>query len=82
MGEMGDARSVPAPAACAKPARDVDDLLRRANEHPLGLDFLESGSLDAVAATFRVHAFVVDAARDVLAAPGAPAPRAAMAARR
>ncbi len=47
-------------------AEKVDALLDVATEHELGLDFLLTGSLDAVAATFRVHAFVVDAARDRL----------------
>jgi len=32
----------------------------------LGIEFLLNGSLDAVAATFNVHAFVIDAARDRL----------------
>ena len=59
MGEMGGGGAT----------TDVDDLVRRATEHPLGLDFLKAGSLDAVSATFSVHAFVVDAARDVLTAP-------------
>ena len=44
-------------------ATEVDELLRRAAVHPLGTDFLVNGALDAVAATFRAHAFVVDAAR-------------------
>jgi hypothetical protein len=48
---------------------EVDDLLRRAAEHPLGSDFLLDGALDAVAATFQVHAFVVDAARERLGGP-------------
>ena len=47
---------------------DVQMLLRRAAEHRLGLDFLRSGALDAVASTFQVHAFVVDAARDAIRA--------------
>ncbi len=46
---------------------EVDELLRRAASHPLGSDFLTNGGLDSVAATFGVHAFVVDAARDALA---------------
>ena len=44
----------------------VDDLLRRAAAHPQGSVLLASGALDAVAATFGVHAFVVDAARDAM----------------
>ena len=43
--------------------KEVGDLLRRAAVHPLGSDFLLNGSPDAVAATFGVHAFMVDAAR-------------------
>ncbi len=52
---------------------DVRDLIRRAEAHELGLEFLRTGSQDAVAATFGVHAFTVDAARAALArsAPGA-----------
>ena len=46
----------------------VEDLLRRAAEHSLGAEFVARGSLDAVAATFEVHAFVVAAARNALAA--------------
>ncbi len=45
---------------------DVEDLIRRAEAHELGLDFLRKGSQDAVAATFGVHAFTVDAARIAL----------------
>jgi hypothetical protein len=48
---------------------EVDTLIRRASDHPLGTRFLTEGALDAVAATFNVHAFVVDAAREVLGAP-------------
>jgi hypothetical protein len=42
---------------------DVLDLIRRAEGHEWGRGFLESGAQDAVAATFGVHAFLVDAAR-------------------
>lgn len=45
---------------------DVDALIRRARQHELGTEFLLLGAQDAVAATFGVHAFVVDAARDRL----------------
>jgi hypothetical protein len=44
---------------------EVRLLLRRAAEHPLGTEFLTGGALDAVAATFGVHAFLVEAARRV-----------------
>lgn len=45
----------------------VLELIRRAEQHELGSDFLAKGAPDAVAATFGVHAFLVDAARDHLA---------------
>jgi len=47
--------------------REILDLIRRAEEHELGRDFLARGAQDAVAATFGVHAFLVDAARERLA---------------
>ena len=51
-----------------EPTRDeVENLIARAREHPLGLEFLEFGALDAVAAIHGAHAFVVDAAREYLA---------------
>ena len=50
------------------PARaEVEALIRRADDHTLGTEFLRHGALDAVAATFGVHAFVIDAARERLA---------------
>ncbi len=53
-----------------RPSRaEVDALIQRASNHPLGTRFLIDGALDAVAATFNAHAFVVDAAREVLSAP-------------
>ncbi|MBT4531031.1 MAG: hypothetical protein HOC27_07475 [Phycisphaerae bacterium] len=48
---------------------EVITLIDRAKSHDLGIDFLTNGALDAVAMTFGVHAFVVDAARDKLAKP-------------
>ncbi len=42
---------------------DVLELIGQAEEHPLGTDFLVHGCLESVAATFGVHAFVVDRAR-------------------
>ncbi len=45
----------------------VDDLISNAKNHELGLDFLRDGAVDAVAATFCVHAYTVHVARDVLA---------------
>ncbi len=57
--------SVPKPY---RPTRqEVDDLIRRASEHELGTEYLLKGALDSVAATFQVHAFVVEAARAALA---------------
>ncbi len=51
-----------------EPAKnEVITLIDRAKSHDLGIDFLTNGALDAVAVTFGVHAFVVDAARDKLA---------------
>lgn len=48
---------------------EVDALIDRARQHPLGIDFLQKGMLDSVAAVFEVHAFVVDSARDRLRDP-------------
>jgi hypothetical protein len=42
---------------------EIAELIRRAEDHEFGLDFLSEGAQDAVAATFGVHAFVVDEAR-------------------
>ncbi|MHC4141769.1 MAG: hypothetical protein ACYSUF_07795 [Planctomycetota bacterium] len=57
--------SVPNPY---QPTREeVDDLIRRAEEHQLGTEYLVEGALDSVAATFQVHAFVIEAARAALA---------------
>lgn len=66
-------RSAPdAPARWTRPLQftpasaEVDALIERAGSHPLGVDFLRSGELASVAATFRTHAFTVVAARDRL----------------
>ena len=45
---------------------EIANLMQKAAIHPLGKNFLVEGSLDSVAATFGVHAFVVDAARESL----------------
>lgn len=52
----------------AFPAREheVTALIGAAKKHPLGTEFLIDGHLEAVAVTFQVHAFTVDAARRVL----------------
>ena len=47
-------------------ASEIAKLVQQAAKHPLGKKFLVEGSLDSVAATFGVHAFVVDAARESL----------------
>ena len=47
-------------------SEEVQNLIERAKSHDLGIEFLVNGSLEAVAATFGVHAFVVDGARDRL----------------
>lgn len=47
--------------------REVDRVISLAEQHPLGLQFLAEGALDAVSATFKTHAFVVDVARERLA---------------
>jgi len=44
----------------------ITKLMQQASDHPMGKNFLVEGSLDAVAATFGVHAFVVEAARESL----------------
>ncbi len=50
-----------------RPSRaEIDALIQQASDHRFGKRFLVDGSLDAVAATFGVHAFVVDAARETL----------------
>jgi hypothetical protein len=54
----------PAPQSVPKP--EVDALIVAAEQHPLGTEFLIDGHLEAVAITFQVHAFTVDAARRVL----------------
>ncbi len=48
-------------------SEEVKNLIRRAARHPLGTDSLVQGAPDAVAATFGVHAFIVDGARARLA---------------
>ncbi len=51
--------------------KEVDGLVHRASAHPLGPGFLINGALESVAATFGVHAFVVDEARRRLRAASA-----------
>ncbi|MCC6741208.1 MAG: hypothetical protein IT452_19360 [Planctomycetia bacterium] len=50
--------------------RVVDDLIERAKQHPLGVEFLSSGYIDSVAAGLETHAFTVEAARERLRREG------------
>jgi len=60
----GRFESVSAPAEPFVPTpADVDALIATAGRHPLGVDFLLGGHLGSVAATFKAHAFTVEAAR-------------------
>lgn len=62
-----DMKSPPRKGVLYKPSkREVEKLIARAREHPLGLGYLKDGAADSVSATFGVHAFVVDSARDRL----------------
>ena len=54
------------PATYPASEPDVAALILAAKDHPLGTEFLVDGHLEAVAITFQVHAFTVDAARRVL----------------
>lgn len=56
------------PRRYAPASEEVDALIAAARRHPLGVEFLAGGWLDSVAAIFGVHAFVVEAARERLAA--------------
>ena len=46
---------------------EVDALILRARQHPLGLDFLKTGALEAAAIIFEAHVFAVESARQRLA---------------
>ncbi|MBI5597909.1 MAG: hypothetical protein HY928_17635 [Elusimicrobia bacterium] len=46
---------------------EVDALISRARRHPLGLDFLKNGALEAAAIIFEAHVFAVESARRLLA---------------
>lgn len=63
-------------AAALQQPREVEiaDLIARAAEHPLGLDFLTNGALDAVSAVFSAHAFVIEHARASISKNGRPKP--------
>lgn len=60
-------RSTSGPWTRRPEPHEVQALIARAKDHALGLEFLLRGAHDAVAVTFGVHAFVVDAAREHLA---------------
>jgi hypothetical protein len=63
-GPREEARpAVPAASIDGEDSREVQDLIEKASSHPLGVAFLRDGYLGSVAATFRTHAFVVEAAR-------------------
>lgn len=55
------------PASYRPSPEDVRKLIESAHRHPLGVDYLKHGEPGSVAATFRAHAFTVDAAREHLA---------------
>lgn len=61
-------KATSAPAAASEAAART--LIRRAGRHSLGRGFLLNGALDAVAATFGVHAFTVEKARELIAGQG------------
>ena len=66
------AKKEPAPRLSYVPSdHEIADLIAAAASHPLGIQFLLEGELCAVATTFRVHAFTVDAAREHIRAQGA-----------
>ncbi len=46
--------------------RDIHQLVSRAKNSKLGIDFLQDGDLEAVAITFETTVFVVSATRDFL----------------
>ncbi len=46
----------------------LESLIEAARVHEFGLEFLVEGATEVVAITFGVHAFVVDAAKDLLSA--------------
>ncbi len=63
-GKVDDV-SLPPPDAIVAPEA-LDSLIAHARAHELGLEFLLEGAPETVAITFGVHAFVVDAARELL----------------
>jgi hypothetical protein len=73
LASMGGAHGLPGHAARFTGLRyepsplEVERLIDGARAHSLGLRFLLEGELGCVAATFRTHAFTVDAARKLLA---------------
>lgn len=70
MGVNGSGRRS-AGGGCIDAADDPEvlELIDRAGNHPLGTDFLVHGCLESVAASFGVHAFLVDKARESFPPP-------------
>jgi hypothetical protein len=69
MSDNHEMRWIPGVGRFTPTPTEVSKLIERAQQHPLGVEFLAGGAPDAVAAVFGVHAFLVDAARQRLAAP-------------
>ncbi len=63
---LGATGPLHSPAVDPRDPAVVAELVERAKAHPLGLDYLRSGHLGSVAATFETHAFTVLAAREAL----------------
>jgi hypothetical protein len=54
------------PCAFQPTDAEISKLIQRASQHAMGTGFLKDGALDAVSATFGVHAFTVEKAREQL----------------
>lgn len=68
-GTVGDVLEALADIDEGRPRQDeVEQIIDRARNHPLGLSFLLEGNLECVAITFRTHVFNVEDARRRLAA--------------
>lgn len=66
-GAILDAPPLPLPCGYQPRPEEVEALITRARDHALGEELLVRGPIDAIAATFGVHAFVVEHARERLA---------------
>lgn len=62
--EVGTKPPVSANSRFRPKNEDADALIKTASQHPLGLDYLKNGALDSIAATFGVHAFTIELARE------------------